>query len=85
MCRAAVISFHTILTIVGGKRIPTSVVAAIVVSGWALTSILSTRSSPLLWIELMTCSTHWPSCDREGCAGTVLWCRWRVVFRNVAI
>lgn len=41
--RAAVISFHTVLTVVGGKRIPGSVVTAVVLGGWAVTGLLSTR------------------------------------------
>ena len=71
--RAAVISFHTALTVVGGKRIPSSVVTVVVLGGWILAGLLSTRQSPLLWIELTICSTHWPSCYRDASAGTVLW------------
>lgn len=37
------ISFHTVLTVVGGKRIPASVVTALVLGGWALIGILSMR------------------------------------------
>ena len=80
--RAAVISFHTVLTVVGRKRMPTSVVTAVVLGGWTLTGLLSTRQSPSSWIKLTICSIHWPSCYRDGSAGTVLWYCWCMVFRK---
>lgn len=79
------ISFHTVLTVVGGKRIPDKVVIVTVVGGWALTALLSMSYSPLLFIELIICSAHWPPCDREGRGRTILWYRRGMVFRNIEI
>jgi len=82
MHRAAVISFHTVLTVVGRKHMSTSVVTAVVLGGWTVTGILSTSQFPLLWIMLTICSIHWPSCYRDASAGTVLWYCWGMVFRK---
>lgn len=76
------ISFHTALTVVGGKRIPSSVVTVVVLGGWILAGLLSTRQYPLLWTELTICSIDWPSCYRDASRGTVFWYCGGMVFRK---